>query len=195
MWCVQRRACPRPLHLNLFPTSTPPLINYDSVKVGILVVSDLPHAEHRCNLVATPVRDPAHNCCNQYDNPPPSPSTRLEGINQPAANSAAHTICINPAATSTTHVTLGKTYKRLPHIVLNPDHIGVPNAPIVSFLDTRFTSTGLTPYQSNESGLGRISKTAGQTSGLHIDGLVLFVPSKVAKMYASLFLYCGNPAP
>ena len=26
--CVQRRACPRPLHLNLFPTSTPPLINY-----------------------------------------------------------------------------------------------------------------------------------------------------------------------
>ena len=28
MWCVQRRACPRPLHLNLFPTSTPPLINY-----------------------------------------------------------------------------------------------------------------------------------------------------------------------
>ena len=29
MRCVQRRACPRPLHLNLFPTSTPPLINYD----------------------------------------------------------------------------------------------------------------------------------------------------------------------
>ena len=28
MRCVQRRACPRPLHLNLFPTSTPPLINY-----------------------------------------------------------------------------------------------------------------------------------------------------------------------
>ena len=28
VWCVQRRACPRPLHLNLFPTSTPPLINY-----------------------------------------------------------------------------------------------------------------------------------------------------------------------
>ena len=27
--CVQRRACPRPLHLNLFPTSTPPLINYE----------------------------------------------------------------------------------------------------------------------------------------------------------------------
>ena len=30
MRCVQRRACPRPLHLNLFPTSTPPLINYES---------------------------------------------------------------------------------------------------------------------------------------------------------------------
>ena len=30
MRCVQRRACPRPLHLNLFPTSTPPLINYHS---------------------------------------------------------------------------------------------------------------------------------------------------------------------
>ena len=29
MWCVQRRACPRPLHLNLFPTSPTPLINYD----------------------------------------------------------------------------------------------------------------------------------------------------------------------
>ena len=28
MRCVQRRACPRPLHLNLFPSSTPPLINY-----------------------------------------------------------------------------------------------------------------------------------------------------------------------
>ena len=28
MRCVQRRARPRPLHLNLFPTSTPPLINY-----------------------------------------------------------------------------------------------------------------------------------------------------------------------
>ena len=28
MWCVQRRACPRPLHLNLFPTSPTPLINY-----------------------------------------------------------------------------------------------------------------------------------------------------------------------
>ena len=28
MRCVQRRACPRPLHLNLFPTSPPPLINY-----------------------------------------------------------------------------------------------------------------------------------------------------------------------
>ena len=27
--CVQRRACPRPLHLNLFPTSPPPIINYD----------------------------------------------------------------------------------------------------------------------------------------------------------------------
>ena len=26
--CVQRRTCPRPLHLNLFPTSTTPLINY-----------------------------------------------------------------------------------------------------------------------------------------------------------------------
>ena len=31
MRCVQRRACPRPLHLNLFPTSTPPLINYGRV--------------------------------------------------------------------------------------------------------------------------------------------------------------------
>ena len=29
MRCVQRRACPRPLHLNLSPTSTTPLINYD----------------------------------------------------------------------------------------------------------------------------------------------------------------------
>ena len=29
MRCVQRRACPRPLHLNLFPTSPTPLINYD----------------------------------------------------------------------------------------------------------------------------------------------------------------------
>ena len=33
MRCVQRRACPRPLHLNLFPTSTPPLINYESAKI------------------------------------------------------------------------------------------------------------------------------------------------------------------
>ena len=33
MWCVQRRACPRPLHLNLFPTSPTPLINYhESIK-------------------------------------------------------------------------------------------------------------------------------------------------------------------
>ena len=29
MRCVQRRACPRPLHLNLSPTSTTPLINYE----------------------------------------------------------------------------------------------------------------------------------------------------------------------
>ena len=34
MRCVQRRACPRPLHLNLFPTSTPPLINYDFAGTG-----------------------------------------------------------------------------------------------------------------------------------------------------------------
>ena len=27
MWCVQRRACPHPLHLNLLPPLTP-LINY-----------------------------------------------------------------------------------------------------------------------------------------------------------------------
>ena len=33
--CVQRRSGPRPLHLNLFPTSTPPLINYHSVVDGI----------------------------------------------------------------------------------------------------------------------------------------------------------------
>ena len=28
MWCVQRRACPRPLHLNLSPRAPTPLINY-----------------------------------------------------------------------------------------------------------------------------------------------------------------------
>ena len=35
MWCVQRRACPRPLHLNLFPTSPTPLINYHLDKGNI----------------------------------------------------------------------------------------------------------------------------------------------------------------
>ena len=39
VWCVQRRACPRPLHLNLFPTSTPPLINYVLPYVGDVVQS------------------------------------------------------------------------------------------------------------------------------------------------------------
>ena len=32
MWCVQRRACPRPLHLNLFTPPLTPLINYDHWK-------------------------------------------------------------------------------------------------------------------------------------------------------------------
>ena len=36
MRCVQRRACPRPLHLNLFPTSTPPLINYENGKTAYI---------------------------------------------------------------------------------------------------------------------------------------------------------------
>ena len=35
MRCVQRRACPRPLHLNLSPTSTTPLINYDLLVVVV----------------------------------------------------------------------------------------------------------------------------------------------------------------
>ena len=33
MWCVQRRACPRLVHLNLFPPPTP-LINYHQPMVG-----------------------------------------------------------------------------------------------------------------------------------------------------------------
>ena len=41
MWCVQRRACPRPLHLNLFPTSTPPLINYELLLDGQQRVTSL----------------------------------------------------------------------------------------------------------------------------------------------------------
>ena len=39
--CVQRHAWPRPLHLNLFPTSTPPLINYPSTK-GWLTIAGVP---------------------------------------------------------------------------------------------------------------------------------------------------------
>ena len=39
--CVQRRACPRPLHLNLFPTSTPPLINYNDTKAAAESMSGL----------------------------------------------------------------------------------------------------------------------------------------------------------
>ena len=56
MRCVQRRACPRPLHLNLFPTSTPPLINYSYTKeakqtaaangMGVFVVGEFMGAIH-----------------------------------------------------------------------------------------------------------------------------------------------------
>ena len=40
MRCVQRRACPRPLHLNLLPPPTP-LINYDTKTGEIVPLKDL----------------------------------------------------------------------------------------------------------------------------------------------------------
>ena len=44
MRCVQRRACPRPLHLNLFPPPTP-LINYLALEaVGLDVTRPDPRA-------------------------------------------------------------------------------------------------------------------------------------------------------
>ena len=39
---VQRRACPRPLHLNLFPTSPPPLINHIHIFVERCHISKYP---------------------------------------------------------------------------------------------------------------------------------------------------------
>ena len=41
MRCVQRRACPRPLNLNLFPTSPTPLINYYTAKPSLTVATSI----------------------------------------------------------------------------------------------------------------------------------------------------------
>ena len=62
MRCVQRCACPRPLHLNLFLTSTPPLINYVETKDvteniiveldknGVLVSMTIEHANDHIDI-------------------------------------------------------------------------------------------------------------------------------------------------
>ena len=51
--CVQRRARPRPLHLNLFPTSTPPLINYCQIIEPKLTWNNPVVALKQCHPILT----------------------------------------------------------------------------------------------------------------------------------------------